>query len=74
MDLLKEHVDQALDTGFNDNLSKYKGKSHFVVLSAKPWFEAFKLLHKIFIENPDNEQFEANDADYVSVIHLANNR
>ncbi|KAL9926829.1 nonsense-mediated mRNA decay factor SMG8 isoform 1-T1 [Glossina fuscipes fuscipes] len=64
MDLLKEHIDQALDTGFNDNLSKYKGKSHFVVLSAKPWFEAFKLLHKIFIENPDNEQFEANDADY----------
>lgn len=30
-DLLKEHVDQAFETGFNDNLTKFKGKHHFVV-------------------------------------------
>ncbi|XP_065357000.1 nonsense-mediated mRNA decay factor SMG8 [Calliphora vicina] len=67
-DLLKEHVDQAFDVGFNDNLTKFKGKNHFVLLPFKPWFETFKMLHKLFIENPDNKSFEANDPDYKSYL------
>lgn len=34
----------------------------------KVWFDSFKILHKLFIENPDNPNFEANDADYVSYL------
>lgn len=29
--LIKEHVDEALTTGFDDSIAKFKGKSHFVV-------------------------------------------
>lgn len=29
--LIKEHVEEALDTGFDDSIAKYKGKGHFVV-------------------------------------------
>lgn len=29
--LIGEHVDEALQTGFDDSIAKYKGKSHFVV-------------------------------------------
>lgn len=36
----------------------------------KSWFETFKILHKIFIENPDDENFEPNDPDYVSVFRF----
>lgn len=31
MTLLKDHVEEALAYGFDDSLTKYKGKSHFVV-------------------------------------------
>lgn len=31
LQLLKEHVDEALQNGFDDSIAKYKGKSHFVV-------------------------------------------
>lgn len=64
MNLLKDHVSEALRTGFDDNLTKFKGKSHFVLMSGKTWLETFRMLHKIFIENADNTKFEANDPDY----------
>ena len=32
MTLLKNHVDEALKSGFDDSLTKFKGKSHFVVI------------------------------------------
>lgn len=35
--------------------------------SSKSWFELFKLMHKIFIENADCEAFDSNDPDYVSL-------
>lgn len=39
-DLLKEHVQEALQSGFDDSMSKFKGKSHFRVI----------LFHKIILE------------------------
>lgn len=51
--------------GFDDSLSKFRGKIHFVRPSVKSWFEIFKIMHKIFIENPDSPDFEPNDVDYV---------
>ncbi|XP_055613167.1 nonsense-mediated mRNA decay factor SMG8 [Uranotaenia lowii] len=62
--MLKEHVTEALEHGFDDSVSKYRGRSHFVIPGVKTWYEGFKLLHKIFIENPDNMNYETNDADY----------
>lgn len=35
LQLLKEHVDEALQTGFDDSIAKYKGKGHFVVIHVK---------------------------------------
>lgn len=29
--LVSEHVDEAIQSGFDDSIAKYKGKSHFVV-------------------------------------------
>lgn len=31
LQLISEHVDEALQNGFDDSIAKYKGKSHFVV-------------------------------------------
>lgn len=31
LQLISEHVDEALQTGFDDSIAKYKGKGHFVV-------------------------------------------
>lgn len=31
LSLINEHVDEALNNGFDDSIAKYKGKSHFVV-------------------------------------------
>lgn len=31
LNLIKEHVSEALEYGFDDSMSKYRGKSHFVV-------------------------------------------
>ncbi|XP_055641319.1 nonsense-mediated mRNA decay factor SMG8 [Toxorhynchites rutilus septentrionalis] len=62
--LLKEHVAEAFEHGFDDSISKYRGKSHFVIPGFKTWFEGFKLLHKIFVENPDNPRYEPTDVDY----------
>lgn len=66
--LVKEHVDEAMNRGFDDSIAKYKGKGQFVVPSLMSWYETFKFLHRILIENPNSATFEANDPDYVSVI------
>lgn len=65
--LLNEHVDEALTTGFDDSHVKFRGKGHFVRPPIKLWFETFKFMHKIFIENPKNTNFVAKDSDYVSI-------
>lgn len=31
LQLISEHVEEALQTGFDDSVAKYKGKGHFVV-------------------------------------------
>jgi protein SMG8 len=67
MTLLKEHVAEALEFGFDDSMAKFRGKSHFTAPTIKIWYDSFKILHKIFIENPDNPTFEANDPDYVRI-------
>lgn len=62
--LLMEYVDEALNYGFDDSVSKYRGKNHFVWPSGKTWHEVFRLMHTIFIENALNESFQAKNADY----------
>lgn len=62
--LLNEHVEEAMSTGFEDSIAKYRSKNHFVRPPFKVWFEIFKFMHKIFIVNPNDETFEAKDADY----------
>lgn len=71
LNLIKEHVNEAFEYGFDDSMSKYRGKSHFVIPTFKSWYETFKILHKLFIENLNNPNFEANDPDYVSIINLS---
>uniref|UniRef100_A0A336LT62 Nonsense-mediated mRNA decay factor SMG8 n=1 Tax=Culicoides sonorensis TaxID=179676 RepID=A0A336LT62_CULSO len=66
--LIQEHVKEALTHGFDDNLSKYRGKGNFSLPNLKQWLEGFKLLHKIFIQNPIDVNFEANDSDYAAFI------
>lgn len=46
--LIQDHVDEALAHGFDDSISKYRGKSHFVKLPASVWYETFKLVN-IFV-------------------------
>ncbi|XP_055547065.1 nonsense-mediated mRNA decay factor SMG8 [Wyeomyia smithii] len=62
--LLKEHVADIFEHGFDDSVSKYRGRNHFVVPSVKTWFEGFKLLHKIFIDYPSSDNYESCDSDY----------
>lgn len=64
--LLDQHVEEALQHGFDDSISKYRGKNHFVRPSRKAWFETFKLMHKVFIENFEDLSFQPKDPDYVS--------
>ena len=68
LNLLSDHVDEAFNHGFDDSISKYRGKNHFVRPSLKTWFETFKLMHTIFIENARNSTFEAKDSDYVRLL------
>lgn len=68
LDLIQEHVDEAIQFGFDDSLGRFKGKSHFVRPTVKSWYEAFKVLHKIFVENAENESFEPSDPDYKSYL------
>lgn len=42
LDLIAEHVDEALQNGFDDSIAKYKGRSHFVVGSSAILFFNFK--------------------------------
>lgn len=70
LNLLNDHVDEALQYGFDDSISKYRGKNHFVRPSLKIWFETFKLMHTIFIENPASSSFEPKDSDYVRFLDL----
>ena len=35
-------------------------------MPVKVWYEAFKLLHKVLIENAYNPKFKTTDPDYVS--------
>lgn len=65
--LLNDHVEEALQHGFDDSISKYRSKNHFVRPPLKTWYETFKLMHTIFVENPKNPNFEAKDSDYVSI-------
>lgn len=63
--LLHEHVEEAYNHGFDDSISKFRGKGHFVRPPMKTWYEMFKLMHKILVENTENPSFEAKDPDYV---------
>lgn len=47
--LVQEHVDEAISQGFDDSISKYRGKSHFVKLPIAVWYETFKLVNKFDI-------------------------
>jgi protein SMG8 len=66
LNLLNDHAEEALHHGFDDSISKYRGKNHFARPNLKVWFETFKIMHTIFVENPKNPSFEPKDPDYVS--------
>ncbi|GAB0091841.1 Protein SMG8 [Sergentomyia squamirostris] len=66
--LIKEHAQEALRGGFDDNVNKFRGKVHFALPSAKIWLETFRILHKIFIEDPQNPNSEITDGDYKSFL------
>ena len=48
MSLLREHIDEALHTGFDDSVNKYRGRSHFVVINVKSFHRIFCCLIEIF--------------------------
>lgn len=70
MPLLHDYAKEAMDVGFDDSLSKFKGKSHFIILSNRQWYETFSFFHKVFITNAEVPNFEATDLDYVSILFL----
>lgn len=45
--LLQQHVTEAMANGFDDSIAKFKGKSQFILPSARSWFETFDLMHAI---------------------------
>lgn len=45
LQLISEHIDEALQTGFDDSIAKYKGKSHFVVSP----LQLFAINHKFLL-------------------------
>lgn len=49
MDLLREHIADALENGFDDSCSKFRGKSQFLVPSVKGWFEMYAVMHELFV-------------------------
>lgn len=68
--LLHDYGKEAMEVGFDDSLSKFKGKSHFIILSNMQWYETFSFFHKVFITNAEVPNFEATDLDYVSILLL----
>lgn len=44
MDLLMDHVDEALEMGFDDSSTKFKGKNHFVVRKNALYFLKRKII------------------------------
>lgn len=68
--LLLEHVEEAMNSGFDDSISKYRGKSHFVRLPLKTWYEIFKQMHKVFIEHAESviPSVAAKDHDYLQYL------
>lgn len=43
--MVQSHVDEAISHGFDDSISKYRGKSHFVKLPVAAWYETFRLVN-----------------------------
>lgn len=43
LQLIDEHVEEALQNGFDDSIAKYKGKNHFVVCYFYCYFSAFHI-------------------------------
>ncbi|CRL00836.1 CLUMA_CG014086, isoform A [Clunio marinus] len=68
LDLLNDHVDEALHYGFDDSHIKYRGRNHFVTPTIKVWYETFKFMHKIFFENVRLGSFTPSDPDYKAFI------
>lgn len=68
MTFLKDHVKEALQFGFDEGVSKFKSKNNFLVSSVRTWYETFKFFHNIFVENPDNPDFEPADPLYKSYL------
>lgn len=68
MTFLKDHVNEALQFGFDDGVSKFKNRGSFMVHSVKTWYDMFKFLHIIFIQNPDNADYVPVDPAYKSFL------
>uniref|UniRef100_A0A182XB25 Nonsense-mediated mRNA decay factor SMG8 n=1 Tax=Anopheles quadriannulatus TaxID=34691 RepID=A0A182XB25_ANOQN len=64
--LVQDHVEDALDTGFDEseNPGRQRIRTHFVLPSTHAWYEMFKYMHQLFIENPNDPYYDAYDSDY----------
>uniref|UniRef100_A0A182PQ38 Nonsense-mediated mRNA decay factor SMG8 n=1 Tax=Anopheles epiroticus TaxID=199890 RepID=A0A182PQ38_9DIPT len=64
--LVQEHVEDALETGFeeNDNPGRQRIRTHFALPSTQAWYEMFKYMHGLFIENPNDPYYVAYDSEY----------
>lgn len=56
VDLLREHLNEALVDGFDDSCSKFKGKSQFLVPAVRDWFDMFDVMHDLFVVEADKKE------------------
>ncbi|XP_053664642.1 nonsense-mediated mRNA decay factor SMG8 [Anopheles marshallii] len=64
--LVQEHVDDALEFGFdeNDSSGRQRVRTHFALPTTEAWYAMFKYMHELFIDNPNDPYYDAYDADY----------
>uniref|UniRef100_A0AAG5DQS6 Nonsense-mediated mRNA decay factor SMG8 n=1 Tax=Anopheles atroparvus TaxID=41427 RepID=A0AAG5DQS6_ANOAO len=64
--LINDHVIDGLENEFDENNigGRQKTKIHFALPSTHAWFEMFKYMYELFIENPNAPYYDAYDPDY----------
>ncbi|XP_075222842.1 nonsense-mediated mRNA decay factor SMG8 isoform X2 [Lycorma delicatula] len=56
---LKQHIDQALNKGFDDNVGRHTtSSSHFVIPNVGTWFEVANNLFKFYFDGDDSDNYE----------------
>ncbi|XP_053675397.1 nonsense-mediated mRNA decay factor SMG8 [Anopheles nili] len=73
--LIQDHVDDGLECGFDesDNQSRQRIRTHFALPTTGAWFQMFKFMHELFIENPNDPYYDAYDTDYAAYLQNFHN-